>query len=138
MQQEAVTQFKNQLRGNLVEPADTGYEEACKVYNAMISRKPRLIAKCADVADVITAVGFGRQNDLRVSIRGGGHNAEVWESVTTAWSSTSPLSSTFMSIQQQGLCVWGAAALGAISTTQRMPLDSLSRPESSRRPASGA
>jgi FAD/FMN-containing dehydrogenase len=75
MQQESVTQFKSQLRGDLIEPADTGYEEACKVYNAMISRKPRLIAKCADVADVITAVNFGRQNDLRVSIRGGGHNA---------------------------------------------------------------
>jgi FAD/FMN-containing dehydrogenase len=75
MQQEAVTQFKNQLRGHLIEPSDTGYEEARKVYNAMISRKPRLIVRCADVADVITAVDFGRQNDLRVSIRGGGHNA---------------------------------------------------------------
>src|SRR3984885_10689044 len=41
----------------------------------MISRKPRLIANCADVADVITAVHFGRQQELRVSIRGGGHNA---------------------------------------------------------------
>jgi FAD/FMN-containing dehydrogenase len=75
MQQDAVTQFKNQLRGKLIEPADPGYDEARKVYNGMISRNPRLIAKCADVADVITAVNFGRQNDLRVSIRGGGHNA---------------------------------------------------------------
>ena len=75
MQQEAVTQFKNQLRGQLIEPSDTGYEEARKVYNAMINRNPRLIVRCADVADVITAVDFGRQNDLRVSIRGGGHNA---------------------------------------------------------------
>src|SRR5271156_6592287 len=75
MNQEAVTQFKGQLRGQLIEPTDAGYEEARKVYNAMISRKPRLIAKCADVADVITAIHFGRQHDLRVSIRGGGHNA---------------------------------------------------------------
>jgi FAD/FMN-containing dehydrogenase len=75
VQQEAVTRFKNQLRGTLIEPSEAGYEEARKVYNAMISRKPRLIAKCADVADVITAVDFGRQNGLRVSIRGGGHNA---------------------------------------------------------------
>jgi FAD binding domain/Berberine and berberine like len=75
MQQEAVTQFKSQLRGELIEPTDPRYEEARKVYNAMISRKPRLIAKCADVADVITAVQFGQQNSLRVSIRGGGHNA---------------------------------------------------------------
>ena len=75
MQQEAVTQFKSQLRGDLIEPTDARYDEERKVYNAMISRKPRLIAKCADVADVITAVQFGRQHDLRVSIRGGGHNA---------------------------------------------------------------
>src|ERR1700742_3400179 len=75
MQQEAIAQFKAQLRGELIEPGDARYEEARKVYNAMISRKPRLIAKCADVADVITAVQFGRQHDLRVSIRGGGHNA---------------------------------------------------------------
>src|SRR3981081_1057733 len=75
MQQEVVNQFKDQLRGELIEPTDACYEEARKVYNAMISRKPRLIAKCADVADVITAVNFGREHDLRVSIRGGGHNA---------------------------------------------------------------
>ena len=75
MQQQAVTEFKTQLRGELIEPTDARYDEERKVYNAMISRKPRLIAKCADVADVIAAVHFGRQQDLRVSIRGGGHNA---------------------------------------------------------------
>ncbi|HEX4486207.1 MAG TPA: FAD-binding oxidoreductase [Terriglobales bacterium] len=75
MKQEDVVQLKGQLRGGLIEPTDAGYDEARKVYNAMISRRPRLIAKCADVADVITAVGFGRQHGLRVSIRGGGHNA---------------------------------------------------------------
>src|ERR1022692_1744119 len=75
MQQEAVNEFKAQLRGDLIEPTDAGYEKERKVYNAMISRKPRLIAKCADVADVLTAVNFGRKHDLRVSIRGGGHNA---------------------------------------------------------------
>ena len=61
MQQEAVTQFKGQLRGELIEPTDARYDEARKVYNAMINRKPRLIAQCADVADVITAVHFGRE-----------------------------------------------------------------------------
>ena len=67
--------IKAQFRGQLIEPTDACYDEARKVYNAMISRKPRLIAKCADVADVITAVRFGRHHDMRVSIRGGGHNA---------------------------------------------------------------
>jgi hypothetical protein len=75
MKQEAIAEFKGHLRGDLIDPTDARYEEERKVYNAMISRKPCLIAKCADVADVIAAVNFGRQNDLRVSIRGGGHNA---------------------------------------------------------------
>ena len=75
MQEQAISAFKSQLRGELIDPADPRYDEARKVYNAMISRTPRLIAQCADVSDVIAAVNFGRENDLRVSIRGGGHNA---------------------------------------------------------------
>ena len=75
MNQEAVTQFKSQLRGELIEPTDARYDDVRKVYNAMISRKPRLIALCADVADVIAAIQFARKNNLLVSVRGGGHNA---------------------------------------------------------------
>ena len=75
MNHEAINELKSQLRGDLIEPSDARYEEERKVYNAMISRKPRLIAKCADVADVIASVHFGRKHELRVSIRGGGHNA---------------------------------------------------------------
>ncbi len=72
---EAIAQFRSQLRGELIEPADPRYNESRKVYNAMIDRKPRLIACCADVADVMAAVRFGHESGLRVSIRGGGHNA---------------------------------------------------------------
>jgi hypothetical protein len=75
LNQEEISQFRNQLRGQLIGPEDPGYEQARKVYNGMIERKPRLIARCADVADVIAAVRFGRETGLRVSIRGGGHNA---------------------------------------------------------------
>src|SRR4051812_37202729 len=64
MNQEAVSQFKGQLRGELIEPGDASYEEARKVYNAMISRRPRMIAKCTDVADVINAVNFARRHNL--------------------------------------------------------------------------
>jgi FAD/FMN-containing dehydrogenase len=63
------------LRGGLIEPSDPSYEAARKVYNGMIERRPRLIARCADVADVMTAVKFGREEKLMVAIRGGGHNA---------------------------------------------------------------
>jgi hypothetical protein len=75
LQQETIAQFRGQFRGELIEPTDGAYEECRQVYNGMISRKPRLIARCADVADVIAAIRFGQQNGLLVSIRGGGHNA---------------------------------------------------------------
>jgi FAD/FMN-containing dehydrogenase len=67
--------LKASLRGALIQPGDEGYDAARKVYNGMIDRHPALIARCADVADVIAAVNFGRENNLLVSIRGGGHNA---------------------------------------------------------------
>jgi hypothetical protein len=73
--QETISEFRGQFRGVVIEPEDAGYHEARKVYNAMIDRKPRLIAKCADVADVIAAVRMAKTADLRVSVRGGGHNA---------------------------------------------------------------
>ena len=71
----AVQAFASTLRGKLIDPSDDGYESARKVYNAMIDRRPRLIAKVADVADVISCVNFGREENLRIAIRGGGHNA---------------------------------------------------------------
>jgi FAD/FMN-containing dehydrogenase len=67
--------LKGSLRGELIQPGDEGYEDARKVYNGMIDRHPALIARCADVADVIAAVNFAREHNLLVSIRGGGHNA---------------------------------------------------------------
>jgi FAD/FMN-containing dehydrogenase len=73
--QQAIQEFRGQFRGTVQEPGDGGYDEARKVYNAMIDRKPRLIAQCTDVADVMAAVRMAKANDLRVSVRGGGHNA---------------------------------------------------------------
>lgn len=70
-----IATFKASLRGELIQPHDASYDGARKVYNAMINRRPALIARCADVADVITAVQFARENKMLLSIRGGGHNA---------------------------------------------------------------
>ncbi len=67
--------LKANLRGELIQPNDEGYDAARKVYNGMIDKHPALIARCADVADVIAAVNFAREHNLLVSIRGGGHNA---------------------------------------------------------------
>lgn len=70
-----IKEFRESLRGDLLEPFDEGYEDARKVYNAMISKHPRMIARCTDVADVIRSVNFARENNILLSIRSGGHNA---------------------------------------------------------------
>lgn len=75
LSEATIATFKTSLRGEVIGPGDQTYDESRKVYNAMIDRRPRLIARCVDVADVITAVNFGRENTLRVATRGGGHNA---------------------------------------------------------------
>ena len=70
----AVQEFAAGLRGQLLRPGDGGYDEARKVFNGMIDRRPALIARCAGAADVIAAVRFAREHNLILSIRGGGHN----------------------------------------------------------------
>ena len=72
--QQSINEFRTHLRGELIQPGDATYDEARKVYNAMIDKRPALIAYCLDVADVMSAVNFGRDNHLTVAIRGGGHN----------------------------------------------------------------
>lgn len=69
-----VTDFKSKIRGQIFIPSDAGYEDARKVYNAMIHKHPGMIVKCVDVADVISSVNFARENKLLLAIRGGGHN----------------------------------------------------------------
>src|SRR5262245_52822405 len=71
----AIDAFKSGLRGELIDPPSPTYNAARKVHNGMIDRRPRLIVRCADVADVIAAVNFGRDQKMLVSVRGGGHNA---------------------------------------------------------------
>jgi len=70
-----IEEFRAGLRGKIVEPQDKEYKEACKVYNGMIIKYPRMIVRCADVADVIRCVNFARDNNVLLSVRGGGHNA---------------------------------------------------------------
>ena len=62
------------FRGQLIRPGDPQYDDARALYNGMIDKRPRLIARCVDVADVITAVNFGREQRMLIAIRGGGHN----------------------------------------------------------------
>jgi hypothetical protein len=71
---QSIDQLKAAFRGELIHVDHPAYESARKVYNGMIDKRPHLIAQCVDVADVITAVNFGRESNLLTAIRAGGHN----------------------------------------------------------------
>ena len=71
---EAIDTLKASVRGRIISPSDTDYDEARKVWNATIDRRPALIVRCAGTADVIAALSFARNNGVLVSIRGGSHN----------------------------------------------------------------
>jgi FAD/FMN-containing dehydrogenase len=71
---DALEALRTGFRGRIVELGDPDYDDARKLYNAMIDKRPRVIAQCADVADVIAAVKTGREAGLDVAVRGGGHN----------------------------------------------------------------
>ncbi|UNY99263.1 FAD-binding oxidoreductase [Zhouia spongiae] len=71
---QQVDVLKGAVRGQVILPEDNEYAEARKLYNAMIDKKPAIIVKCADVADVIAAVNYAKENNMLVAVRGGGHN----------------------------------------------------------------
>ena len=130
----SLDQLKSAFRGELIQPADTNYDSARKVYNGMIDRRPQLIARCVDVADVIAAVNYGRDNGLLTAIRGGGHNGAglgtcddglVIDLSRMKGIRVDPVTKT---VRVEGGCVWGdvdhathafgmATPCGFISTT---------------------
>jgi FAD/FMN-containing dehydrogenase len=71
---DAVAGLAAGLRGRLVGPADPDYDTVRAVWNGMVDKRPRLVVRCAGVADVIAAVAFGREYELPLAVRGGGHN----------------------------------------------------------------
>src|SRR5512145_1363310 len=71
---QAVTELASSFGGQLLQPADSGYEEARKVHNGLVDKRPALIARCAGAADIIDAMALARKLDLEVAVRGGGHN----------------------------------------------------------------
>ena len=74
LDETTIEKFKTSLGGELIQPNDEGYDDARKVWNAMIDKRPALIAQCRGTADVITSVNFAREQGLLLSVRGGGHN----------------------------------------------------------------
>jgi FAD/FMN-containing dehydrogenase len=74
LEDTTVETFTEQVHGEVLQSGDAGYEEARTVWNAMIDREPALIVRCTGAADVMTAVDFAREFDLRLAVKGGGHN----------------------------------------------------------------
>jgi len=69
-----ISGLREGMRGQVLMPGDTGYDEARRVWNGTVDRRPALIARCADVADVQRALHFAVEQDLPVAVRGGGHS----------------------------------------------------------------
>ena len=72
--ESAIQEFSSGLRGTLLQPEDQDYDEVRQIWNAMIDKKPRIIVRCAGVADVLRSVAFARDHGLLVAVRGAGHN----------------------------------------------------------------
>jgi FAD/FMN-containing dehydrogenase len=71
---EAVTELAKTFAGQLLQPTDLGYEEARRVHNGLVDKRPALIARCRGLADIADAVNLARTLNLEVAVRGGGHN----------------------------------------------------------------
>src|SRR2546429_6028001 len=67
-------EMRASFTGELIAPADPGYEQARRVHNGLIDKRPALIARCRTVPDIVDAVTIGREQATEISVRGGGHN----------------------------------------------------------------
>ena len=66
-----IEQLRARIRGTIIQPGHREYDSARRVYNAMIDKRPALIVRCVDTADVIASVNYARTNDMLTAIRGG-------------------------------------------------------------------
>src|SRR5262245_23305647 len=67
-------QLSPNFTGRLLQPTDTGYDDARRVHNGLVDKRPALIARCQGTADVVDAVKLARTLELEAAVRGGGHN----------------------------------------------------------------
>jgi len=131
---EKFDELKALIRGELIQSGDAGYEEARKLYNAMIDKHPRLIVRCVDAADVMACVNYAREKGILLAVRGGGHNGPGLGScdgglvIDLSRMKSVRVDPAAMTAQVAGGCVWGdvdhaahpfgmAVPSGIISTT---------------------
>ncbi|MCM3876620.1 MAG: oxidoreductase, partial [Thermoanaerobaculia bacterium] len=74
MAKPTLAELRGASRGQVIAPDDADYEAARRVYNGMIDRRPRVVVRAVDTADVMTAINYARENALDLSIRGGSHS----------------------------------------------------------------
>ena len=134
LSETVATALKPHFRGQLIQPGDTAYDQARAVYNGMIDKRPALIARCTDVADVIVAVSAARDSAMLLAVRGGAHNgAGLGTCDGGLVVDLSPMKGVFVdpkrnTIRVGGGCTWGdvdhaasayglATPSGFISTT---------------------
>src|SRR4051812_37752504 len=109
----AIQDLMSRQRGELIRPDDAGYEQARKIYNGMIDKRPALIACCVDVADVIGAVNFAREHKLTLAVRGGGHNGAGLAScdgglvIDLSRMKGIHVDSAARTVRVEGGCTWG-------------------------------
>src|SRR5215831_13465004 len=72
--QAAVDQLRATISGETLSPVDAAYDAVRQVHNGMIDKRPAVIVRCQNTADVVDAVKFAREHELEISVRGGGHN----------------------------------------------------------------
>jgi FAD/FMN-containing dehydrogenase len=68
----SVNELQRSLSGSVIRPTDAAYDSARRGFNALIDRRPALIARCVNADDVVTALGFAQAHELEVAVRGGG------------------------------------------------------------------
>ena len=113
--EQSIKQFQTSLRGKLIQPQDADYDTARKVYNGMFDKRPSLIARCADVADVIASVNFTRENNLLLAVKGGGHNAAglgVCDDGLVI--DLSPMKAVYVNVKKETALVQAGCTLGDI------------------------
>ena len=114
-QLDLLPELSGKISGGVVGPTDAGYDEARGVYNAMIDRRPALVARCATVADVRAALDAGRRSGLPIAVRGGGHNGPGFGTVNAGVViDLSPMHAVHVDPERRTATVQGGATWGSV------------------------